>query len=880
MPRSVGKAGTGSHMTAGALAHNQAAFTRDVQQTLQQLDIVDDTTLVSLTRLDIGSIRALKQDVAEIFPASNLPSFLLQGLIQLEDRTLKPDKVAADLRVLFRGTKQIGLYGTFLVAPAMVLYGYQKLLALAGKDIESAFPDGPWQFYTQFGLREDAARHCVETVGFQRAAPKADPLDEATCWVAAAIQILFDYDELLANEWEERALPRALEDILAERARGLRGVEPLPRKQLEREQALAERVVRLRSSFKLDGLEAGWAARRPYGVPPGTPPAQFPAHRRKLFREHVAQGLRHAPQDLRDSLDALLSERREQDRPAYQRQMTILTLLEAGSYQDRRAPIPIQQAQVALIVNGRYYLIDVCARDSKGGLLMFPADGGSDGRPLELRETEAGLRDQRDTPVQIDLRGRVRLGDNPYFRLRPPTLAALKSQVAAAIRAAQQREPSELSAGLALDLLLAAAPRERQADLRSNLDERSRAALERLRHVPIVINWDLHDGAQPLPGVRQTRRGLGDHALTLVRTRDGMIFDMSHIAFDALWGMAVAEIMTNTATALLPEVSAAAAGRASAPAALSLSTPAALRQREALRVAEAAAETRAIDLGPIQDLRDRLKRRELQMTVNDVLLLARCIHAATYQPSPAAQRALDDVRALEDGPALAQLFLGHLEEQRAINPSLLIPMDACAVSPRQRIFPATFRNPYPDLLLHLERCEELRGRRVSRDELAQAQKSLFHAMWGFSALLRELRQVTMRGESFTMAALRLMGHLPGTMQALVDQIPQKIAILNEIIKGREVFSNVGRVAKGSSITRFASARDDGETKLLVWGIVTDGHGRLVITLRDFRPHVAPLARQGRDDLAYLLAQDYLDAYAATANALPGRILRALARSAG
>ena len=146
-------------MRARAVGVEQAEFARQVRQTRQSLDTIDDSSLVDLTHLAADDVRELKQELAEIFPASNLPAFLLQGLIQLDDRALKQDRVIADLRVLFRGSKQIGLYGTFLAAPAMVLYGYQRLLALAGKDIDSAFPDGPWQFYTQFGLHEDAGRH-------------------------------------------------------------------------------------------------------------------------------------------------------------------------------------------------------------------------------------------------------------------------------------------------------------------------------------------------------------------------------------------------------------------------------------------------------------------------------------------------------------------------------------------------------------------------------------------------------------------------------------------------------------------------------------------------------------------------------------------------
>ena len=55
--------------------------------------------------------------------------------------------------MLFRETRQLGLYGTFLAAPALIIHGYQRLLTLAGKDPDSAFPDGTWQFYTEFGLR-------------------------------------------------------------------------------------------------------------------------------------------------------------------------------------------------------------------------------------------------------------------------------------------------------------------------------------------------------------------------------------------------------------------------------------------------------------------------------------------------------------------------------------------------------------------------------------------------------------------------------------------------------------------------------------------------------------------------------------------------------
>jgi len=75
-----------------------------------------------------------------------------------------------------------------------------------------------------------------------------------------------------------------------------------------------------------------------------------------------------------------------------------------------------------------------------------------------------------------------------------------------------------------------------------------------------------------------------------------------------------------------------------------------------------------------------------------------------------------------------------------------------------------------------------------------------------------------------------------------------------------VFSNLGVVAKGSSLCRFHSARDDNEKKTLVWGIITDMHNVMHVSLRDFRPHVRLLSARGHRDMAIRIAQEYLDEY--------------------
>ena len=96
---------------------------------------------------------------------------------------------------------------------------------------------------------------------------------------------------------------------------------------------------------------------------------------------------------------------------------------------------------------------------------------------------------------------------------------------------------------------------------------------------------------------------------------------------------------------------------------------------------------------------------------------------------------------------------------------------------------------------------------------------------------------------------------------MLDAIPGQFDALNDVIKGREVFSNVGAVAPASTLTRFITAKDDNEQKALAWGVITDSKGTMHISLRDFRPHVGMLNRCGHPDLAVRITQDYVEAYA-------------------
>lgn len=878
-------------MTQRAARTDPLERAQAVRQTREALDTIDDTSLVQLSRLSMSAVRALKQEVAEIFPASNLPAFLLQGLMQLEDRVVKQERVAADLRVLFRGSKQIGLYGTFIAAPASVLYGYQRLLALAGKDIDSAFPDGPWQFYTQFGLREDAARHCVETVGFTQTCSNASELDAAVCWVYAAMRTIVSFDDLLANEWRERVAFRALDATLRERAIKLLGKQ-LPKRGNQRDQMIAAEVQRLRAQFRLERIAQDWATVRPYRTPRNEPLENYASYRRKCFAEYLARALQHVPNDVRAVFETKYEALQSTELPTYQRQLTLLAALHPDTYQEQRQPIPLHMARVALLVGHHYYLLDAVARDPQGQLLLFPIDGKLDskGIPLALsRDAEGNLRDRYQRLIVIDRRARVwagQVGETLLGCLRPPSLAEIKGQVESILRGEPKVPALNPDAELTTDLLLACAPRTMQQELRNQLDDTTRAELLALRYAPIIINWNQPGEELPLAEVRRAQRGCGDHAMTLMRTARGMAFDMSHIFFDAIWGMSLAEIMTNFASGAYPQVRATRPELIHTPRQLRLSGTASFRESARLALAdipvEASAETDLVDLHQLNQLRKRMTKIDLSLTVNDLLILARCAHATSYYPGPLGQSALDAISKLDGGQRLVSSIYEHFDQQRTINPALLIPMDASTADPRMRIFPATFRNPQPELLDRLERCatlvERLRRRydEAMFREFELARQEFYVELKTFGSLLLAFKEVSRRGESFTMTALRLLGHLPGAVQNLVDMIPQKIGILNEILKGREVFSNTGQVTTSSTLTRFTSARDDGATKLLVWGVMSDASGRLHIALRDFRPHVGPLRRQGHADLAQALAQDYLDSYALTVNNVVRSIQRVLA----
>ena len=194
-------------------------------------------------------------------------------------------------------------------------------------------------------------------------------------------------------------------------------------------------------------------------------------------------------------------------------------------------------------------------------------------------------------------------------------------------------------------------------------------------------------------------------------------------------------------------------------------------------------------------------------------------------------------------------------------------MDASFVDPKLRLFPATFKNFLPDFTPLYEKTIALLDQVTyapdpeSEMDFIKTRGQLMANLLVMVEYFKMLKQVTRQGESLSTAAIKYLAHLPPGMQGTLDLIPQHIGALNEILKGEEVFSNVGRVAPTSSLVRFMSAKDDGSSKMMVWGIMCDRQGNLKAILRDFRPHVVKLLLLAREDLAALITHDYLESYA-------------------
>jgi hypothetical protein len=729
------------------------------------------------------------EEVAKIIPAGMILDFVFSGIVSAKDRTLIGDERGrSHLKALFKGVSLMRdnlLYRMVFAGPATVLAGYNLLLQLAGAKPDEFLPEGTWQFYVEFGLREDPARHQNETVGFQRyISQQSATFNEAqqlAAWLLALSWVLRAYEGLIGQLWEENTRLRILEETTG-----------------------------------LTGLLRQWEVKRPYKA--------------GLF--HLLQ-VRKAEFDVfcRTQLDAVSEAQQQQfeaqwDNPtaqeerrrlqkAYISQMTIHRWLEAGDYNDERKRIELPDLRLAVVYRNNYYIVPL----------------------LDVEAANVG-------------ESALQLANSLLLRQDPPLADA--------------------------DMTLIAIPRAAQAKVRVLLEPASRTDLDKLRAAPIILNWDAVNAQHPLSDIRVTsRRGVGDHALSIFRSESSMIFDFSHIFFDGPWAMAMAEILTNSAVVAIEAIEAAPVTVATstmplAPLALQTSPEFLRAAAKYPPVLQSVSAEYKFPIAPLRSVRRVISTRTpLNLTINDLLVLYRSVFNHYYEPSDRLIRALNVFRRSAQGAALAKQVDAMLAERKQINPSLLIPIDASRVNPKERIFPSPFRNPLTNFhtehqnlwqLYEQAKRPHLFGSKNDIETFYAAREHYLGALSAFNKIISLYRSIALEGKTMSATAIRLIAGLPGPVQRLADGIPGQVAVVNDVIKGEEVFSNVGQVVKGASITRFASAKDDNDKKVLVWGIMTDDRDLMVITLRDFRPVILELSRQGYTEIAQLVTQDFLQGY--------------------
>ena len=695
--------------------------------------------------------------------------------------------------------------GTVYAGPATLLRAYQQLLKLAGKKTETAFPEGIWQFYVDYALRDDTARHTCETHGFdtflQTQQVPLTECDRLTAWVMTAVTCLHQYPHLLKNEWRERVYTHTLWQITQNPDHA--------------------------------ALYRQWETSRPYAADRSAhQDDNFPAYREHVFDQFLETVLQPLPEQQQQAWQTAVSTSQAAGLAAYQQQMSILAYLEPDSYGELRKAIPLEQAWVGLIYHGHYYLLPVCA---------------------------AGSQD----PVDV---------------------ALIRSQIAAIAAHSPTEENNTILQGLST------VKRYALPSLRRKFSPLLQQKLALLRQAPIWINADRRPHDLPLAAIRQAERGIGDHPLTIFMTDQTAVFDLSHIFFDGTWGAALAEILTNeainwaAALGSLPEV--VPEDKRPFPFIL-LWQPAdkqAIDQAPHVAV-EVTAENSAINLAAIRELRQRFKHYPIlqQLTVNDIMLLYRAIHAIAYRPAADIVARLHKEQQSPETSTAAATALNAIQTVYTSNPAILIPVDASRRTPRDRVTPMTFEVPLQNLdivnrhqqtlaaLANYERAA--RNRTIAYDQFDKLQRTYLGTLAGLGEVLSRAKERARKGDSFSMYNIKLLAYLPTTMQRLLDNIPNHFDGINDAIKGREVFSNVGVVAPSSSLTRFITAKDDNEKKELAWAVLTDAQETMYLSLRDFRPHVAQLTAVNRQSLATEITTDLLNSYANGLNQFVQDLLR-------
>lgn len=674
-----------------------------------------------------------------------------------------------------------------------------------------------FQAFAKKALRDDAARFSVECV-YPSPALHGETSLLAGCIFTVA-QLLHHYADLLACEWDNRMYARDLASSVPSGQSGASPHGPIGRITIEpSEDMFADLAAYVR------------------------------AYERALEerRQRCAQLFANSGYDA--ALQAHIR-RREKGLPAYQRQMSLLQSLRPGRHQDVPVPIPVDKLNIAVRKGNRYVLIPV----------YVPDQGRATGSYRMISKEE--IRGYAEYIGEMPDEGPISLN---------PSLPRI--------------------------------PRRYQHGVRKRYIPEVLEKLEVLASAPVVINWNIHDASRNLSSIRQTQRGGNDQPLTLIRTERGMVFDFSHILFDGLWASRVAhyimhftisitnglELEDTAAAAKEPPVLDTPADRQeeSFPLAVLAARPDRVqtvqleldvdsKEREAPHtdklVHEVSAELDGIELKSLTAPLQLMNQHGVKITINDLLLLARMLHAKTYRPSMQVEQALACLSDPKEARSAVRLWRQRMEKERQCPPALLIPVDVTEHDPKERLYMTSIR---PDdlpqgLLEQLAQLIRLRSARIN--SFPTIMTGINERLAEAILIFRKKFNLALQGKSFSTKASRLFVASPYPMRDVGDWVTEQVKGLQTRVKGDELFSSLGQMPPWSTAIRFMSARSKGKAQQRVWGIMTDNQQRLMITLRDFHPLTVMLIRNGQGNLAASILQDYLNAFGNTLLLLAQRL---------
>ncbi len=771
---------------------------QDSAEDLKQ--ILDAVSAIEQIELSQDEINEIVGQLSRVMPAGDIPGVVKSGMARLRERHIRDDTVDSDidwlsgrLQPIIDRAKYLGVF----VGPASAIWVYQNLLKLAGKNPDDAFPDGLWQFYCEYALREDTARHANESCGFDTILNVHDiylgQIDRTTAWVMAAVHCLHQYDDLLENEWRERMYTHLLGEVTAE----------------------------ITDAARYQRIYQAWRNHLPYhrdhdaGVD-----ETYPEYRRRKFDEFLTDVTKNLAGNHMKAWSERIQAAEETDLPRYQRQMTILAHLIPGAYREDRQLIALRKAQIALIYQGVYYVFPICK---------------DDGSPIDV-ETVRGMMSAiysspvKGNPFQLTYFSGMRRASFDGFlkKTKNPEISKLDILEDVPIVINFDRRDPDLSL---------ASIRRSERGIGSHpltLIDTGKTMVFDQSHIFFDGAW----GAALAEIMTNEATSWGVYLYTL-KTAEPAPEPPPSMSIS----LSGDDLKLIQKTPRVEHESWAESSAVKIKAILALRKM--FKRRSdliQLTVNDLLVLYRGIHTAlyqPSNEIVDELSEYILKLVDDEIALSALEELKTSWETQRINPSILIPVDASEQSP-----------RERVHPLGFEVPLsDLNLLDLHQRVVEAL--NDY---------WNAAGDRHDTYQKFDHLQREYLTTVAAFGGVFNKAKAIAATGESASLGTLRLLAHLPAPVQHWLDAILTEVDVLNDITKGNEVFSNIGAVVPTSTLTRFLSAKDDNEKKNLVWGVLTDAEGIMRITLRDFRPHVRLFVETGYQELANKITQDYLDSF--------------------